>query len=303
MLALSTVWNAGRWGTGSDIAEEIRQIGIPALELNFSLSSAMVEDLLSYCQKHRLSITSLHNFCPVPDGLPHQAVMPDHYSLASLDESTRDQAVFHTKNSIRTAVRAGAACVVLHCGCVDMKDPTRELIRLFLDKKRLTIDFERIFTKAIHERRDKSPQHMVQLCKSLDELGTFAAEHKITLGLENRFYYNEIPFLDEFGTIFDALKGKPLKLWLDTGHNYILEQLGFIPDGQLIKQYGKSLAGVHFHNVKNMKDHQAVTDGDMDFRFLKPYVKNDTIKVMEFHHPVTPDQIRASMHDLEKLFP
>lgn len=303
MLALSTVWNAGRWEAGSDIAEEIRQTGVPALECNFSLSSVMVDDLLSYCQKHRLPITSLHNFCPVPDGLPRKEVMPDHYSLASLDESERSLAVLHTKNTIKTAVRAGGCCVVLHCGCVDMKDPTRELIRLFNEKKRLTIEYEQIYTEALKERKAKSPAHIAQLLKSLDELGSFAQGQKIVLGLENRFYYNEIPLLDEFGTIFTSLKDKPLRLWLDTGHNYVLEQLGYVPEEHLLKNYGKYLAGIHFHNVKDMRDHRAVTDGDMDFRFLKPYIKKETVKVMEFHHPVTLEQIHESMRVLEELFP
>ncbi|MFA5038740.1 MAG: sugar phosphate isomerase/epimerase [Candidatus Omnitrophota bacterium] len=303
MLALSTVWNAGRWETGSDIAKEIRQAGAPALELNFSLSSRMVEDLLSYCRTHRIPITSLHNFCPVPEGLARKDVMPDHYSLASLNESERQLAVKHTKNTVLTAERSQARCVVLHCGYVDIKDKTKELIRLCREQKRLTPEYEETLRKFQKERQDKSAPHTAQLLKSLEELGSFAAQHRVALGLENRFYYNEMPFGKEFGLIFNALKNKPLGLWLDTGHNYVLEQLGLAPSGQLLKNHGHRLLGVHFHNVRDLKDHQAVADGDMDFGFLKPYVKENTVKVMEFHGHVSPEKIRESMRYLEELFP
>ena len=69
MLALSTVWNAGRRETGFEVIKEIQDTGISCVELNFFLDSKMVEEILDYCQTHGLSIISLHNFCPVPDGL------------------------------------------------------------------------------------------------------------------------------------------------------------------------------------------------------------------------------------------
>ena len=302
MLALSTVWNSGRRETGLDVIKEIQKTGITCVELNFSLDSKMVEEILSLRRALQFSIVSLHNYCPVPDGLERLKTMPDHFSLASLDETERLLAVKHTRNTIITAHRSGAAAVVLHCGRTEMKDRTRDLTRLIQEDKKETQEYRETFQAFIEERRAKSQAHVAQLLKSLRNLVDLAVSYRLKLGIENRFYYRELPFGDEFGTIFDAFQDGPVGLWLDVGHNFILEELGLIPRGQLLKDYGSRLIGVHLHNVKNLVDHRAALDGDVDFTGLKPYIRPDTIKIMELHSHVTPREIKKSAAYFREVF-
>ncbi len=294
MLALSTVWNAGRRETGLEVIKEIQDTGVSCVELNFFLDSKMVEDILAYCRSHGLSIVSLHNYCPVPEGLERLKTLPDHFSLASLDETERRLAVTHTRHTLSTAKRCGASCVVLHCGRAEIKDKTRHLIRLAQEGKKETPEYREDFAAFVKERKVRSRDHIPQLIKSLEALSDTAEEYGLKLGIENRFYYREIPFLNEFAEIFDALKGRPAGLWLDVGHNFIMEQLGFLPHGKLLKDYGDRLIGIHLHNVNNLVDHQAAMTGQVNFNDFKPYVRPETIKVMELHGHVTHDEVKQS---------
>lgn len=303
MLALSTVWNAHRYNKGADIIKDIRQAGAQAAELNFALDAEMVSDIRTYCLENGFPITSLHNFCPVPTGLKRDKVMPDHFSLSSSDEQERRLAVDNTKNSILTAQSCKACCLILHCGMVEMEDRTKQLISLYRANKQKTSEYQQIMRETIEERKAKSDVHLEQLLKSLEELALFASDKNVVLGLENRFYFNEMPFWHEFGAIFNSLKDQRLKLWLDTGHNFVLEQLGFIPKGRLLEEYSGRLFGCHLHNVTDLHDHQAVTRGDIDFKIFRPYVKKETIKVMEFHSQATVEEIRDSIRYLEEIFP
>lgn len=302
MLALSTVWNAGRRETGIEVIKEIQETGISCVELNFFLDSGMAEEILAYCRTCGLSIVSLHNYCPVPKGLERLKTLPDHFSLAALDEAERLLAVTHTRNTLLTARRCGASCVILHCGRAEIKDWTRHLIRLAQEGKKETKEYRESFRAFVEERKTKSRAHLAGLINSLKTLSDMAAELHLRLGIENRFYYREIPFLDEFGELFDALKNRPVGLWLDVGHNFILEQLGFLPKGKLLKDYGDRLIGIHLHNVNNLVDHQAAMTGQVNFNDFKPYVRPETIKVMEFHGHVTREEIKQSADYFRETF-
>jgi sugar phosphate isomerase/epimerase len=302
MISLSTAWNADKWLDGEAIAEEIHSLGFQGIECNFSLTNDLLEGVIYYAHKHGLSFTSLHNYCPTPPGLKREEALPDCYSLSSLSEEERCQAVCHTKTTIRTASRLKAKAVVLHTGRVEMKDRTRELIKLATQGLKGTPEFNDILNSFAAERKRKSQDFFSSLLKSLDELVPFAQELNVALGIENRFYYREIPSLDEFETIFDQFKDMPISYWHDVGHSYIFEQLGLIPTDSLLERFGNRLIGLHLHNVKNLNDHQAPVDGDFDFTRLAPFVRKDTIRVIEAHQHVPAEAIRRSAELLETIF-
>jgi len=301
MFALSTAWNADRWQDGTKIAQEILELGIKHVELGFSLTKPMVDDIYRFSQQNNLTITSLHNYCPIPDGFLRTEALPDCYSLSSLDNNERKNAVEHTKNTINTAQKLRARAVVLHCGRVEMKDRTRELIQLCASGQKNSNTFKEIFHAFVQERAEKAPAYVAQICKSLEELCGYAQQHDIVLGIENRFYYREIPSFNEFEIIFNRFKNKPVVYWHDVGHGFIFEKCGFSPPGALLKKYGRNLYGTHLHNIKNFADHQSPIEGEFDFQSLKTFIGKNTLKIIEAHAPATANQIKESIHYLEGI--
>jgi hypothetical protein len=51
-----------------------------------------------------------------------------------------------------------------------------------------------------------------------------------------------------------------------------------------------------------MEDHKAPLAGTFDFSILKPYVRPETLKVIEAHQPATADEIRKGLIYLKGLF-
>ncbi len=303
MLALSTAWNANRSADGTIIAREIFDLGIKDIELNFSLTKKMVEDIFKFCAHKGMRITSLHNFCPIPEGLNIQEALPDYYSLASLNEQERQRAVAFTKISIDTAQNVGAKAVVLHCGRVEMEDKTKILIDILRKDPSKNELFKKNADEFIQERKRKSPPHVEQILKSLSELCQYAKKSNCILGLENRFYYREIPSLEEFEIIFKKLKDDNITYWHDVGHAYIFEQLGLIKENSLLEHFGSRLAGMHIHDIKNLNDHQAPLKGEFNFQTLTPYIKKDTNKVIEAHGCASVQDIHKSIRYLKGLWP
>jgi sugar phosphate isomerase/epimerase len=133
----------------------------------------------------------------------------------------------------------------------------------------------------LKERNTHKPKHMDSLLSSLDRLVPVAEKQGVLLGLENRYHYHELPGLDDFRLVFDAFQGAPIGYWHDTGHAHANETLGFIGRNTLLQNYADKLIGVHLHDAIGLDDHVPPGSGEIDFTALKPFLKTDTIKVIE----------------------
>ncbi len=301
-LVFSTSWNAFRFDKARDMLFEIKKLGFADLELSFDLSVSMVAEIAELIKKNGLKVRSAHNFCPYPEALERKEALPDCYSIASIDDKERELAVKYTKRTIDTASLLGAQTVVLHCGRVQMQDQTRELIDLYEHGLKDTENFRSLKEEFLKERASIARPFFDHALNSLAELNKYAEEKSINLGIENRFYYREIPNLEEIGLILEEFKSSRIFYWHDTGHAQVMENLGFAHHKDYLNLYGKRMLGVHIHNVIGCQDHQAPINGRIDFSELRNHVNKDTLKVIEAHQPATAKDIKKSKELLEKIF-
>ncbi|MGA2774799.1 MAG: TIM barrel protein [Candidatus Omnitrophota bacterium] len=299
-FALSTSWNAFRHKSGREMLFEIGRLGFDSVELSFNLEPVMVSEIVSLIKNSSIKVSSVHNYCPLPEAFSREKALPDCYSMSSLDEDERKCALKYTKRSIDSAVSLGAKAVVLHCGRVELKERTKVLISLYESGKKESGEFNKLRDDIIRERNVFANAYFEKTLLSLDELNSYAKEKGVLLGLETRYYYREIPSFEEIGLILKRFKGSNIFYWHDTGHAQLIENLKLGKHLDFLSSYAYLMLGIHLHDITGCRDHQAPGQGELDFKRLKPYLKQETIKVIEAHYPATPEELRKAKEFLSR---
>jgi sugar phosphate isomerase/epimerase len=301
-LVISTAWNAFRSTDAERMIFELKDLGFTGVELSFNLTSGMVDAVEALVHRGEIMVTSVHNFCPIPEGLKREEALPDFFSMSSPDEDERGRAVEYGKRSIDTAVRVNARAVVLHCGRVEMEDIFKELTALYKRQGALTPEFRQLRSTMLQRRRERAGPYLDNTLRSLGELNDYAARRKIHLGVETRYYYTEIPTLEEVRVILDTLRGGMVRYWHDVGHAQVAENLGLLKQEDFLSAFKGETLGMHLHDVVGASDHKTPSTGDFDFKRLNPYITKETIKVLEIHHPAPPSDLISGREFLKTVF-
>jgi len=301
MIGLSTAWfsetalDVGLW------VETLQELGVAGLELEYRVRESFSSSLRPKLVQKGFKILSVHNYFPFPEQYKHLKPSGDLFLLSSLDREEQEKAVVYSIKTIENAHDLECSAVVLHLGKVDMKSYFPEFCRFYEYQKKGSSEMEEFVSSVRAERKKKKQPYLDTVCFSLDKLVREAEKREVRLGVENRYYFHEIPNREELGIILDRFDGAPVFHWHDVGHGFVQEQLGYESHKELLERYGHRLLGVHLHDSNGYADHQAPGMGKVDFAWLKQYVNDETVKILEIHPHVGLEAIKEGHNLLKEL--
>ena len=297
MIGISTVWRSKLIEDGKELLEALSPLPFSALELDYRISETAFKDIKNSL-KRDWRVLSIHNYFPRPDSIPLAKASADMFLLSNPDKEERLLAVKATIRSMEIANDLEAQAVVVHLGRVEMEDEFSKWKELYLSGQ-LENKREFIETK-LNERKEKAKKYLDAALLSLDKLLPKAEKLGVKIGIENRYYFHEIPNYEEVRLVLETFSGAPLGYWHDVGHAEVLSRLGICPHERWLKDYGNHLLGTHIHDVKDLDDHRAPGQGTVNFSKIIPYLKKASIKIFEIHPKSTAQQIEAAVDYLKE---
>jgi sugar phosphate isomerase/epimerase len=248
MLSVSTCWNSGRHTEGSEMLEELLDLGFTRVELGHGIRVSLMEGVQRMVEAGRVTISSLHNFCPLPVEITRAS--PDCYQFSSPDERERERAVKFSFQTIEFAVRLG--CEVRRAASWPLA--------------------ARRFHRSAHQARRSRPRSVAQIHPDQDRLretargeiravfpalarlsarvANYAAEKDIKLGVESRHSFEEIPSEDEMMSVLEQFNVPNVGYWHDFGHVQVKHNLGFLDHVEWMKRVAPRLIGCHLHDTQ-----------------------------------------------------
>src|SRR5207247_2089475 len=149
----SSCWNSHRHTDGREMLREICSLGFEVAELSHGIRISLLPGILEAVDAGEMKISSLHNFCPLPMGVNFAA--PNLFLFSSTDLRERENAWRHSVKTIETAARLKAPIVVLHMGCIEMKEYTDKLLEMVRHGQRETQRYTDLCEKLMEKREKK----------------------------------------------------------------------------------------------------------------------------------------------------
>ena len=304
-LALSTMWMQKRHQSLEEFFDAGRELGFDAFELSHQVS----EELLADATLPPGDIQGVHAPCPTNQRTQGAQV-------SSPDPEERALAVEAITASIRLAGQVGAEMVIVHPGRVVVNPMLETDLRALYDQGlRGTGAYDDVKAELVEERKRRAERHLDATLWSLDRLATLADSAGVRLGLENRVHYYEIPLPDELDLLLRELAG-PVAFCFDTGHAYVLEELGFVCHDEWLSGFSEHIAGVHLHDVRvvrerpdpsehmvlgtGLQDHVVPSTGVVDFDEVLGHTSDRAVFTCEFDWYHSPDEVKEGLAFLRK---
>lgn len=281
VCAISTCWRARKISDPRRLVETMKETGLNTFELEFRISAETFWEIKKNREDWGINISSLHAVCPAP---PDRKRGAEKFQISDPDEEKRLCGVKNIVETMQNGADMEAKAIVIHCGRVPMEEPAYKMMELYNSGEIRSSYAETTLREITLARETAGKRSFDSLLRSLDEINGEAERLHINVGLENRYYFAELPNIKEFGVIFNLFKGGRLRYWHDTGHAHVSETLFSVSHELMLKTFSPQLAGVHLHDVNGYTDHQAPGGGDVDFDMVKSYLGRETIRVMEPNH-------------------
>lgn len=295
IVALSTMWGIGRYQNMAPFVDKVREMGFSHIELNYQVTGAMLDELKG-CPD--LAVSSVHSPCPgqeLPDGRWTYRLR-----MTSQDSVEREPALQSAMDTIDTAVAMGAPVMVVHVGSVPLQDGLEPRLRdMYRNGDAGTPEFRELRDRLLADRDNRKAPYLDAAYDVLRRIVSCAKERGIRVGLESRFYFHEIPNLEEARAFLSEFGGA-VGYWHDFGHCENLARLGFTPHRDWLETLGTRMIGTHIHDVIGIADHKAPGMGTLDLGTLSSYLPEDAIRVCELASANTEEQVREGLALLKR---
>jgi sugar phosphate isomerase/epimerase len=294
IFGLTTRWNARRHETGEAMLEEILALGITRVELGFDLTPNLVPGVCAMAKAGRITVDSLHAYCPLPPIVPFPS--PEPFTLASLDPSIRAHALHYLGNTIRFAGELGARVVVAHAGNVEMKLMTPRLLELAERPQGFDDAYEKLRMKLLLQREKAAGAQLALLYQGLERLLPLLDETGVILALELLPTWEALPTELEMERLLVHFSSPRLRYWHDLGHGQIRENLGLVSHLRWLTRLRPWLAGMHVHDVRGVaQDHVMPPGGAVAFPRFREVVQGDILRVLEPSGTATAEDVRRGL--------
>lgn len=277
-VSLSTMWAQDRFEHMAEFVAKAEEFGFTQVEAHSSLSPQMLDELI----ETSVPISSVHSPCPA--SLLSKGVIVASLSLSSIEEEERGKAVNFAKKTIDLASTVGAKAVVIHMGEVAVDaDLEEKLHKLYQERLVENKNYIQVKEQLISERNSKSTSHLGAAKCSLYELARYGRAQGIMLGLENRYYFYEIPGIDEMEELLNSVEADSVGYWHDVGHAELLQQLGFTPHEEWLLRFSNRMIGIHLHDCLGISDHRVPGEGNVNWDMIAKYLPQGVIKTCEIN--------------------
>jgi len=301
MFGISTSWKSSKIRDGIQLIDELEKTGIPGVELDYRISAEAYHKIKNRIKTSKLTVLSLHNYCPCPDIVPIEKATGDAFRLSSIDEQERKLGIQYSIQTLRNAHELGARAVVFHLGHIEIEREADRWFSLAENGKFQDQQGTEFHQRKLKEREQAKQPFFDALLHSLDQLNHEAEKLNILIGAETRYYCEQLPGYNEFGLIFDRFKGGKIGYWHDVGHAQASETFKLGDHEQYLKSYSNQLIGIHLHDAQNIgyNDHFAPGSGLIDFDMIKKYLPDHAIRIIETHPKVTADELERGVQFLK----
>ena len=295
-LSLSTCWRPRAGASFLETLGAAQRLGFDAVEIGVADSGLPIAEIVRAVEQVGIAVSSLHNFVTAQRPVGLDARGDD---LSSLDTAKRREAVRLTRETIELARHMGAQAVVIHAGAIEVPDGAAFQRRVMTEYAPGDPEAARIMQQLWKDRQARAEPFFQAALRSLREICDAVSD--ISLGVESRYYFYDIPSLEEAERIFDEIPAANLGYWHDIGHGQVRESLGLELQLDWLTRFQSRLVGLHLHDMQGFRDHRAPGSGWIDFERVVPFAGDHSLLVMELADDVPERDVLAGKAFLERV--
>lgn len=301
MFGISTAYKSFEIRDGNKLFDAVEKTGVPGVELDCRLTADAYGQIARRLNNGSLLVLSLHNYCPHPEILPIENASGDAFMLSAIEEQERLLAVKYSMRTLRNAYDLGAKAVVFHLGRVGIIRESARWFALYQQGKFQDSEGKDFVARTLAEREHFKELYWNAVLKSLEVLHREAERLNISIGIENRYYWDDFPNFQEIGILLDHFDGGKIGYWHDVGHAQTHETFGLCSHEQFLQAYSNRLIGIHLHDCKESgyNDHFAPGTGFIDYDMIKKYLPDDAIRIIEAHPKASAEELQQGIQFLK----